>query len=236
VVFSDMKGNIRKRVRRAGKIPFSSPVSGCAGPGGIYVSDSALRIIAHFSNGLKFKSVLFSDPARRVTGIAGFGDRLFCTDTENHEIVIISAAGKIRKEFGRRGIKPGEFNFPTHIAVDKDYIYVTDAMNFRIQIFDHKGVFQGMFGKNGKKGGDFSKPKGIAVDSRKRIFVADIIFDSVQVFDLNGRFLSYFGGPGKEQGQFWMPSGVMIGKNDVIFVADTYNSRLQLFQVTGGGE
>ncbi|MEN8222264.1 MAG: 6-bladed beta-propeller [Acidobacteriota bacterium] len=235
VLIAGQKGKIKSRIKKIKRNALVSPVSGCSdGSGGFYVSDSSLKVVAGFSDKFKFRKVLISYQTGRITGISYYRNKLFCTDTDNHKIVIISGNGKIINEFGRRGTGKSEFNFPTHIAVDEDTVYVTDSLNFRIQMFDHKGGFKGMFGKNGKRGGDFSKPKGIAVDSKKRIFVTDVMFDNVQVFDIAGRFLSYFGGPGKGQGQFWMPSGIVIDKNDIIYIADTYNSRLQVFKVVNG--
>jgi len=41
---------------------------------------------------------------------------------------------------GRNGSEAGEFNFPTHIWIDKTgRLSVTDAMNFRIQLFSPDG-------------------------------------------------------------------------------------------------
>lgn len=235
VIVLNKKGKILKRIRRSGKLNFLSPVSGCTDrSGGFYISDPSLRLIVQFSERFKFTKILISDQNRRITGISSFEDKLFGTDSQNHKVLVVNSQGKTLLEFGKRGSDKGEFNFPTHIAVDKDMIYINDALNFRIQMFDHKGNFKGMFGKNGKSGGDFSKPKGIAVDSKKRIFVTDVMFDNVQVFDTKGRFLSYFGGPGSGERKFWMPSGIMIDKDDLIYVADTYNNRYQIFNVVNG--
>ena len=237
ILVLNRNGKILKRIRKSGKINFLSPVSGCRdGSDGFYISDSSLRLIVQFSEKYKLKRILMSDQEKRITGIAFYNKKLFCTDTQNHKVLVINNQGNTLLEFGRRGSGKGTFNYPTHIIVDEDTIYINDSLNFRIQMFDHHGEFKGMFGKNGKSGGDFSKPKGIAVDSKKRIFVSDVMFDNVQVFDTNGRFLSYFGGPGNAEGKFWMPSGIMIDKDDLIYVADTYNSRCQVFKVVDEGK
>ncbi len=235
IIILNRKGQIIKKIGRINKMNLQSPVCGSSDmEGGFYISDSQLRLIARFSSSFKFKNFLISDPSRRITGIFCFDKKVFCTDTKNHKVLVISEDGKILVEFGKRGISEGEFNFPTHLTVDNDNIYVNDALNFRVQIFDHKGKFRRMFGKKGKNGGEFSQPKGIAVDSKKRIFVTDVIFDNVQVFNIQGRFLSYFGGPGSSDGEFWMPSGLSIDQNDLIYIADTYNNRLQIYKVVKG--
>ena len=225
-------GIVKKQIPGFGKTRFGSPVSGCAGGGGnFYISDSALKVIVKYNDPDKFDKVVLADEEMRVTGICYYGEKLFCTDTANHRVIILDDNGVLKGSFGRRGTGMGEFNFPTHICADSGYIYVTDALNSRIQIFDHNGVFIRTFGKNGMRGGDFSKPKGIAVDSKKRIFVSDVMFDNVQVFSFDGVFLSYFGGSGSGDDHFWMPNGLMIDRNELIYVADTYNNRIKIYKV-----
>lgn len=233
IVIFDSEGKVKKKILSFKKIRIISPVSGTSNEQGeFFISDSSLRLILKFRSDFKFEKIFVLNIKRRITGINFFKGKLFCTDSGNHEIVVYKMNGKELFSFGKRGSAPGEFNFPTHIAVDNDFIYITDALNFRIQIFDHKGGFIRKFGRNGRRGGEFSKPKGIAIDRKKRIFVTDVIFDNVQVFDIQGRFLNYFGAPGAEKGEFWMPSGIMVDKTDKVNVADTYNNRIQVFKIS----
>ncbi len=227
-----IKGELKRVFKRNKRIGLISPVSVSSdNKGFIYVSDSYLRSIIKFNKELKEPEVFIFERDRRITGITVFKDKLYCTDTLNHKILIYNLKGELIKYFGSRGYGKSEFNFPTHLAVDKDFIYVSDTLNFRVQIFDHEGNFIKKFGQNGRRGGDFSKPKGIAVDSKGRIFVTDVMFDNIQIFDINGRFLDTIGTAGSGQEQFWMPSGIFIDITDKIYIADTYNNRLQVFEI-----
>ncbi len=233
ILLIDSRGKIKKKINKFGKNRLESPVSGTAGNGGdFYISDSILKVVLWFGSDNRFKKIFCYRPGSRITGISFFGNKLYCCDTLNHRILVLNRDGKESRRIGRRGNGEGEFNYPTHIAVDRKYLYVTDAMNFRVQIFDHKGNFIKKFGQIGHGGGCFAKPKGIASDKFNRIYIVDAMFDNVQIFDIRGRFLSHFGGPGHEGGKFWMPSGICIDKADNIYVADTYNRRIQVFKVS----
>lgn len=173
----------------------------------------------------------------KPTGIAYslLNKEIWVIETGTHRIVVLNEKGEIKKTIGSRGNANGEFNFPTHIWIDKKgNAYVTDAMNFRIQVFNNKGDVVSVFGSSGDKPGYFSSPKGVATDSYGNIYVADAMFHVVQVFDINGNFLYTFGSQGFDKGQFWMPSGMYIDDNDKIYIADSYNSRIQIFQLITG--
>ncbi len=170
----------------------------------------------------------------KVTGIAysAVNNEIWIVETGAHRIVVLNEKGEIIKKIGSRGTAKGEFNFPTHIWMDKKgNVYVVDAMNFRVQVLNKEGEVISVFGSNGDATGYFACPKGIATDSYGHIYVADALFNAVQIFDINGKFLYTFGSQGRNQGQFWMPSGIYIDENDKIYVADSYNSRVQVFQL-----
>jgi DNA-binding beta-propeller fold protein YncE len=234
---TDMEGRIIKSVAAAGKTRLQAPVGLCTDEkGNIFVSDNARKGVLKFDKNGKFLQVLIHAPESRITGIAYYQERFFCVDTQNHRIMIFAADGHPLLTFGKRGNGEGEFNYPTHIAVDEGYVYVTDAMNFRVQIFEKNGKFLKTFGTAGTGGGNFSKPKGIAVDRNKRIYVADAMFDNVQIFSFDGTFLYYFGNPGSAAGDFWMPAGLLIDESEQIWVADTYNKRIQIFKLSEDGQ
>ncbi len=175
----------------------------------------------------------------RPTGIAYSSEKkeIWVLETGAHRIVVLNEKGQIIKKIGSRGSGKGEFNFPTHIWIDKiGNAYVVDAMNFRVQIFNKEGEVLSVFGSNGDGPGYFSSPKGIATDSYGNIYVVDALFNVVQIFDMKGNFLYTFGSQGHEDGQFWMPLGIYIDDNDKIYVADSYNSRIQTFQLITGGK
>lgn len=238
VILMDNNGKIKKQITHVKGVKLISPISACVDDKGhLYVSDTARQVVLRFDTTSKYKfKGIFISPAHsrfqgRITGIAFARGNFYCVDTPNHRVLCFDRQGTLQSSFGKRGTAGGEFNFPTHIAVDKEFIYITDALNFRCQVFNNDGEFIRSIGIHGRGGGNFAKPKGIAVDSRKRIFVADAMFDNVQIFNFKGQFLYYFGGPGQEQGHFWMPTGIMVDRDNTIWVADTYNNRLQVFKV-----
>lgn len=173
------------------------------------------------------------------TGIAysKVKNEIWVVETSKHRVSILNDKGELIKRLGIRGIGKGEFNFPTHIWIDKDgNVYIIDSMNFRVQVFNKEGEIISVFGSNGDATGYFARPKGIATDSHGNIYIVDALFNAVQIFDIKGNFLYKFGAQGQGQGQFWMPSGVFIDENDNIYIADCYNSRIQMFQLINGNK
>ncbi len=174
----------------------------------------------------------------KLTGIAysSVTKEIWAIETGEHRIVVLNEKGKVLRYIGKRGREKGEFNFPTHIWIDKTgKAYVVDAMNFRVQVFNKEGEVISVFGSNGDATGYLASPKGIATDSYGHIYLADALSQVIQVFDIYGNFLYRFGSQGQGEGQFWMPSGLYIDENDKIIVADSYNSRIQVFQLITGG-
>ena len=250
VIVMDNNGKIKKILTHVKGIKILSPVCACSDDqGNLYVSDSGRQVVLKFNPKYKFHGVFISPLLRlhqdktktrtpgdtgidvRITGMVFCRGTLYGVDTPNHRVLGFNRQGELIFSLGKRGVAPGEFNFPTHIAGDDQYIYITDAMNFRVQVFDHSGTFIRAFGSHGRGGGNFSKPKGIAVDKERHIFVADVMFDNIQIFNFQGQFLYYFGGPGHRDRQFWMPNGIMVDDDSTIWVADTYNNRIQVFQL-----
>lgn len=234
-LFDLSKGKYRK-IERIRSVRLLSPIGLAAnGRGQIYVSDSALA------------RVVLTDPARKLLARVEQGlrrpvglafdqerSRLYVADAAEHQIWILDEQGGVLGRIGRRGTGPGEFNFPTHLTLDRrGRLYVTDAMNFRIQVFDAEGRFLRQFGHIGDGAGDFARPKGVAVDNDGHIYVVDALFDAVQIFDPTGELLLAFGDRGIEVGQFWLPSGIYIDEQDRIYVVDSFNQRLQIFQYLG---
>ncbi|MEI6901229.1 MAG: 6-bladed beta-propeller [Bacteroidota bacterium] len=199
-------------------------------------TDSYLNKVFVYNIGKK--SILPLNDSLRLnqcTGIAysELTHEIWVVETAAHSISILTDKGTWKKRIGKRGVNPGEFNFPTSIWIDKlGRAYIVDALNFRIQVFDKEGELISVFGRHGDGGGDFARPKGIATDSNGNIYIVDALFNVVQVFDIAGKFLYTFGSQGHGKGEFWMPSGLFIDDQNFIYVADSYNSRVQIFQFT----
>jgi len=211
-----------------------------SGEENLYVSDSELnRIFLYDPKGKVIQEIGKEAEFKRVSGIAlnPATHILYAVDTAGHKVMAFDHQGKKLFEFGKRGNGDGEFNFPTHISVDREgSLYVTDAMNFRIQVFDSEGRFKSKFGSLGNTLGSFSKPKGVTIDQHGHVYVVDGLYDTVQIFDQEGRLLLNFGSSGSKEGNFWLPAGIAADGQDRIYVADTYNQRVQVFQLLGEPE
>jgi len=174
----------------------------------------------------------FANPSGLAVNRAS--DRLYVADPRGHRIRVYNCAdGKFMFEFGTRGEKDGELNFPTNLYVHKGRIYVSDSGNFRIQIFDLEGKFLNKFGTVGDRPGQLARPRGVAVDSEGHIYVVDAAFDNFQIFDDKGRVYLFVGAAGHRPGYFWLPAGIHIDEEDKVYVVDSYNRRVQVFQYLG---
>jgi DNA-binding beta-propeller fold protein YncE len=157
--------------------------------------------------------------------------RIFVADTAAHQVAVLDAEGKLLDRIGTRGVGPGQFNFPTNVALDgAGRLYVADTLNFRVQVFDSALQPLGQIGSAGDLPGYFSQPKGVALDSEGHLYVVDAHFESVQIFDPQGQLLMTFGREGAGSGEFWLPAGIHIDPSDRIWIADSYNRRVQVFQ------
>lgn len=232
----DLKNNLLTWLTHKSKYRLYSAVSICKlNNDSLLITDGGLNKIFLY-NIKKNKLKLWNDSLRinHPTGIAFYPskNRIIVVETGKHRLLFLDKSGKIVRILGKRGVKPGEFNFPTFVWIDKNgTIYVNDSMNFRIQIFEFDGALKNIFGKAGDVSGYFARPKGIATDSNGNIYVVDALSNVVQVFDQQGNLLAYFGGQGKNKSEFWMPIGIYIDSNDRIFIADSFNSRIQEFKL-----
>lgn len=233
VCFYNRAKRVWHRYEKAGSIRFASPVAVAKYHGILFVADSALgRVIAFDEAGkLQFQT---TNHLQRPSGLVLCNNVIFVVDSQRHSVVVFDKHGEFLREFGSRGIGPGQFNFPSHIACDKEgNLLVTDSMNSRVQTLDPQGAFRSEIGRLGDRSGQFGRPKGVAVDTFGRVYALDAVFDNLQIFDQSGRLLLAIGSTGQEPGEFWLPNGIAISPGNEIFVADAYNHRIQVFQYVG---
>ena len=231
--------NRHKVVQGSGRERFRSPIGLDFDRGGnLYVADSVLGKIFVFAKDGGFRhcigEVRREGLFKRPTGLAveRSSGRIFLTDTLRHKVYVLDASGKIESEWGRRGEGPGEFNFPTDVALGgDDRVFVLDAMNFRVQIFTRSGQYVSSFGKPANEPGGFFRPKGIAVDESSRlVYVADAMFQVVQAFSFEGKLAFAWGHDGSAPGEFRLPAGLCVQPGGRLLVADSYNNRIQVFR------
>jgi len=74
--------------------------------------------------------------------ISPTGDLFVSDGYGNNRIVHFDAKGRFIKQWGTKGVKPGQFNIPHAIEMDSaGRLYVADRNNARVQIFDQNGNF-----------------------------------------------------------------------------------------------
>lgn len=217
----------------AGKTKFVTPVAAARRHGVFYVADSTLGRVFAFKEDGKVRFEL-GTPLKRPVGLAVTDDSILVVDVLAQAVLVFDLSGKLAFTFGKRGTGPGEFNYPTSVAVDgRGHLVVSDTLNCRVQIFDMRGKFLSQFGGNGDTSGHFSRPKGVAVDAGGNIYVVDALFGNFQIFNLAGQLLLNVGESGTGPGGFGLPNGIAIGANNRIYVADSFNHRVQVFQYLG---
>ncbi len=204
--------------------------------GNIYVTDSEAGKVNVYNQDGKFIKNFSGVKFKRPTGIAYDKERdmIYIVDTAEHKVYGLGADGSVKMSLDKRGEGDGEFNYPTHVSVDKDGgICVSDTLNFRIQCFDKDGKFAFKVGEAGDSFDSLTMPKGMTFDSDGNIYVVDSGQDMVKIFNRDGKLLLFFGEKGWERGMFWIPAGIFIDKDDRIYLADTFNQRVQVFQFLG---
>lgn len=239
-VFDEIGGKLTLWSKAAGSIDFISPVGIAVGPEGrVFVADPELALVAQLdSNGTPLAPI-GKGQLLRPTGVAyePKTKRLFVADTHAHQIKVFDPEGKLISTIGEHGEGPGQFNYPTHIAVLHEKLYVSDTLNARVQVISTPtGRYLGTVGKRGLFIGNMVRPKGVATDSEHNVYVIESYHDYLLVFNRRGEFLLPIGGVGGSAGSFHLPAGVWVDARNRIFVADMLNGRVAVFQFLGGDD
>lgn len=239
-VFDPVNGRLDVWEFAQGFRRFASPSGIALGPAGrVFVADAELRQVVTLDPQGNGTVLIDSAQLLRPTGLA-WDEKdglLFVADTQAHQIKVFDMTGRLVKVIGRRGEAPGEFNFPTFLALSRDHLIVADTMNARVQLIplDDSGQPQ-IVGERGTNVGNLVRPKGVAVDGENNLYVIESYHDHLLIFDERARFLLPIGGAGKAAGNFYLPGGVWIDQGNRVFVADTFNGRIAVFQFLGGGD
>jgi len=202
----------------------------------LYVTDAGRGEVIVLDSSGAFVTRWGKSYFQRPVGIAATPspERLLIVDGGAHRLYLTTTEGMLIRGIGQRGSGPGEFNFPSHVAVRGEVLAVADSGNFRVQILDLRGQCLSTIGQKGDGAGDFALPKGIAMDGRGNLYVVDAQFENVQIFNGDGQLLLAFGEEGEGLGQFSLPSGIVIDGKNWIWVADSGNRRIQVFALLEG--
>ena len=233
-VFDQTKGRLDLWENATQGSRFLSPAGIVLGAASdVYVADAELAYVTRLDAQGKSMGIIGEGELKRPIGLAfdSGTQQLFVADTYAHDIKVFDVAGNLMRTLGRRGVEPGEFNFPTYLALAQGELYVTDTMNSRVQVLDAvTGESKRIIGERGIHVGNLVRPKGVAVDSEGNVYVVESYHDYLLVYNRNGDLLIPIGGTGEGIGQFYLPTSIWIDANDRIFVADMFNGRVALFQ------
>ncbi|MBL8351354.1 MAG: 6-bladed beta-propeller [Burkholderiaceae bacterium] len=236
-VFDETAGELLLWERADGLRRFAAPSGLAVAPGRLYVADAELGAVFTLDASGEPAGTIGRGQLKRPTGLArdARNGRLFVADTYAHDIKVFDEAGALLQVIGRRGEAPGEFNFPSHLALEQNELYVTDTLNSRIQVLDaDSGRPLRTLGRRGLYLGDLVRPKGVAVDGEGNVYIIESYHDSLLVYSRRGEFLMPIGGTGKATGRFYLPAGVWIDARNRVHIADMFNGRVVLFQFLGG--
>lgn len=218
---------------------FSAPTGIALGPAGsVFVADSDNQEVVVLDSKGNGQRVIGTGLLERPTGLAWDAGEalLYVSDTQAHQVKVFDITGRQVRTIGQRGEEPGEFNYPTYLALNKGKLFVADTMNARVQAITLDGSAAPLIvGERGTKVGNLVRPKGVAVDSEDNIYIVESYHDHLLIFDRQARFLLPIGGAGKEAGTFYLPAGIWVDRGNRVFVADTFNGRIAVFQFLGGG-
>jgi len=169
---------------------------------------------------------------------------LLVVDGRNHRVQVFSCddddGGSFVSKFGEEGKQPGQFNYPTGVAIDHDHdrILITDCFNSRVQAWSlREQSFLSCIGHRGSGYLEFNLPQGIAIDKHHhRIIITDTTNHRlVFLSSLDLSFLFEIGKEGSRPGEFNDPIGIAIDDDrHRIIVTDANNNRVQVLSSIDG--
>ncbi len=157
----------------------------------------------------------------------------YVSDLGNKRIQKFSSDGQYITHWGQSGTLPGEFHYPSGIAVGSNFVYVADHDLHKIQKFYLNGTFADQWGSRGIHDGEFKYPNGIAVDSENFVYVVDTGNQRIQKFTPDGEFVLSFGTSGMGPGQFLTAIAIDIDDEGYVYVTDKGNRKIEKFDSDG---
>ena len=76
-----------------------------------------------------------------AAALAFDAERVYAADAEDCAVKVFRKSGRFEAALGRSGHGPGEFSFPSGVAVLGGRLFVADKLNRRIQVLDLSGRF-----------------------------------------------------------------------------------------------
>ncbi len=221
---------------------FNSPVGiDSRKDGTIFVADSGNQRIQAFDPAGRF---LFNFTVR-VKDSTGQPDptdvvldestnRCYVVDNDNHRILVYTGNGSsLLDQWGTRGEKPGEFQFPFLAAMDRNStLYVVDVLNTRVQAISKEGRTMAYIGKWGVDRGQFYRPKGVTIDFKDRIYISDSYLGVIQVFKRYRKFLGVVANKTGGILRFKTPVGIYVDDKLRLYVVEMLQNRVSVYQIS----
>lgn len=137
----------------------------------------------------------------------------------NSRIAKFSKDGNFVTSWGQRGSRPGQFNTPHGLVIDKnDIVYVADRGNSRIQVFDIEGKQKAVWDLP-------TAPWTLCLTNgpEQVMFVGSV--GRIYKMDLNGKVLGAFGHGGRMPGSIDSVHQIACPDEKTLYLAHTYASR-----------
>lgn len=178
---------------------------------------------------------------------------VYVADTHEHRVSVFSPDGELVKAWGEYGLGPGQFIYPTDVALVPDSTNTRAVMAFvseyggndRISAYDlisDPPKFLFSFGREGAPDARhdvcFRRPQSLVFDPVARVLmVADAVNHRLGVFTEDGVLLRWIGrrnnsglvdgSPGSGAGEFAYPYGLALLRDGTVLVSEYGNNRVQ---------
>ncbi|MGE5623525.1 MAG: 6-bladed beta-propeller [Methanocella sp.] len=217
------------------KLPYGVAVDS---KGRLYVADYGYGTVAVFDRKAKKAWYLGRTGTSTLAGPIGLAlgpdDAVFVADSKQQKVFKFSSRGEVLYVLGS---KPGEFDNPAGVAVDRarDILYVVDSQLHQVVRFRASdGTRLGVIGQRGSEPGAFNFPTNLWVDQKTgQIFVSDTMNFRVQIFDRDGKFVRAFGELGDGPGQLARSRGIAVDSEGHVYVVDAAFNNFQVFDQAG---
>jgi DNA-binding beta-propeller fold protein YncE len=189
--------------------------------------------------GLDYRTIRHAGPPfHRPTNVAlSASGEIYATDGYgNARVHKFAPDGRLLHSWGEPGERPGQFNLPHGIAVDRnERVYVADRENSRIQIFSGRGELIAIWT-------DVARPMQVFIDKSDTVFVAEVGFCAglfpwlvpppdpvgarLSIFNSDGKLLARWGGGDDPTacGDFFAPHDVWADSRGDIYVGEVVMS------------
>ena len=204
----------------------------------VYIADtgnhriSVFDLSGYFVTTIHLKKTADSNGLPEPVGLVIQDDVITWSDRRHHRLCQYDLIAKKNINcWGKRGESVAEFQFPFHIALDRDgYLHVVDVLNGRVQMFNRNGKYFTQISRFGLAPGELYRPNGITFGDDRHLFVSDSYRGTISVFK-DGRFKGVLTEDGKTAITFQSPVGLGWHKNR-LYIVDSLRNSVEVLNVS----